>query len=236
MIRNLKALGLALIAVFAMSALMASAAQAQGKFTVEAGTQELTGTQDDEEGQNTATGLQVFETTSGKVQCDEVHGQVLSGKFNETEVTAQNIHYQNNGKVDQCSGPFSTSPKIEFNGCDYTFTVGETIGETGMETTSNQVHIKCPVGKQITITAPFCQIHVPEQTIQMTAAGDHVVFHTITGTPDDVTVDAHVTGIHYQGTELCSSGTAGVYDGNVTVKGYKSTTHDSQQQTNIEVH
>jgi len=230
MIRTFKALGLALVAVFAMSALMASAAQAQGVFTnTEATT--LTGTQDDEGGTNTATGLQTFTTTAGSVTCDEVHATAsgLVANSSLTEITAHEISYNNTGKT-TCTGPFSTSPKIEFGECHYLFTVGQTIGQTGMETTGT-AHIVCPTGKQITITAPFCQIHVPAQS-----PGGHLIYKTVTGSPNDVTIEATVTGIQYQGTELCSSGTTGQYKGNVTVKGYKATPHNAEQLTAVEVH
>jgi len=230
MIRTFKALGLALVAIFAMSALVASAAQAQGVLTNTEAT-ELTLTQDDEGGTNTATGLQTFATTSGSFTCDEFHAEAtgLSSNSSLTEITFQNIKTNNVGKS-TCTGPFSTSPTFEFNGCDYLFTIGVTIGTTGMETTG-AIHLVCPVGKQITTTAPFCQTHFPAQSV-----GGHLVFKTITGAPDDITIEATLTGIQYQGTELCSSGSDGQYKGNFTVKGYKSAPHNAEQLTAVEVH
>jgi hypothetical protein len=45
-----------------------------------------------------------------------------------------------------------------------------------------------------------------------------------------------ITGIVYQGTGLCTSGTTGTYTGNSIIKGYNGTTHDAAHQTSIGVH
>ena len=226
MTRNLKALGLALVAIFAMSAIASSAAQATpGIFTWTAGTTKLTAEQD------AVGGLQKFTTSNGNVECNEVHGEATVAGTESAEVTAQNIKYQNSGSA-ECNGPFGTHPKIEFNSCDYLFTAGETIGTTGMETTG-QAHIKCATaGQQIVINASVCTIKVAEQT----PTGGHVIFKTITGTKNHVTIEATVTGITYTASGLCTGGNNGTYTGNVTVKGYKQTPHEAAQQTSIEVH
>jgi hypothetical protein len=215
-----------------MSAFMASAAQAvQGKFT-NTHAKNLTARQDDDEGQNTTTGLQTFTTTSGAVTCDEVHAETrnLAVTSELTEITAQNVKYNDNG-LTTCKGPFSTKPTIEFNGCDYLFTAGERVGVSDLTT---QAHIVCPVGKQITITAPFCQIHVPDQR-----PTGHIVFKNVP-TPNQqrthITGEATVTGITYQGTELCSSAATGQYKGNITIRGFKEEPHNATQEESIHVH
>ena len=62
MTRKLKTLGMMMLAVFAMSSVIASAAQAQGKFTWGNMTQELKAEQD------AASPLQKFTTTSAAVE------------------------------------------------------------------------------------------------------------------------------------------------------------------------
>jgi hypothetical protein len=234
MIRTFKALGLALIAILAMSAFMASAAQAvQGKFT-NTHAKNLTATQDDEkEGKlTTETGVQKLTMTSGVLSCDEFHADItgLAVTSELTEITAQNIKYNDTG-LTTCKGPFSTKPTIEMNGCDYLFTAGERLGTSDL---TAQLHLVCPVGKQITITVPFCQIHFPDQR-----PTGHIVFKNVP-TPNQqrthITGEATLTGIQYQGTELCSSATTGTYTGNITVKGYKEAPHNATQEESIHVH
>jgi len=227
MIRKLKALGLALFAVLAMSAVAASASQAAGVFTWESGTQILKAESDEEAGGGTATGKQVFTTQSGSVECDTVEGQAAVSGTEATEITSQSISYHNHGKT-TCTGPGGTSPTIEFGNCDYKFTAGQTIDE--MQTTGS-AHIECTSGT-IVINAPLCQIKVKAQK----PTGGHVIYHTITAAKNYVTMEATVSEIHSvaQGF-FCEKGTTtnGQYKGNVIVKGYKS---DGVTQTNVEVH
>jgi len=223
MTRSLKALSLALIATFALGALMASTAQAQGKFTsLEA--QELTLEQD--QGQLENTGWQYFTTSSGTVICRKVSGLAPALVPNSTYTAlSSEIGYQ------QCTGPFGETVTVSTNECWLQFTFGTTIGQAGTETTG-QAHINCPQFKQITIQTPFCQIHIPKQT----PTGGHIIFDASEGMPKDVTLEVTLSGIQYQGTGFCASGNNGTYNGNITVKGYKQATHDAQQLTAIEVH
>jgi hypothetical protein len=231
MTRHIKALGLALVAVFAMTAVIASAAQAvQGKFTV-TDSKILTVTQDDAAGQNTTTGLQTLKTTSGAITCDEVIGraQVTAGS-QPTEITAEKIFYKNTG-LTTCNGPLSTKPTVDLKTCHYLFTAGETLGTSDLTV---QAHIKCKVGDQITITAPFCQIHIPEQTPE-----GHLIFKNVQPqgqTKTHITGEATITGITYHGTELCSSGKDGTYTGNLTVKGYIGEPFQIAHEESIHVH
>jgi hypothetical protein len=215
MIRKFKVLGLALVAVMAMSAVAASAAQAT--FTWDSGTKTLTAEAD---------GKQTFTTTSGAVQCQVLSGQAGVVGTAATEVTAQNIAYTS------CTGPFGEGAQIVFGQCDYLFTAGQTVGGKETELTG-QAHIKCVGGGQITITGlgGFCQIHVGQQS-----PGGHVIYRTVGAAPQDVTLEAKVTGIVYQGTGLCTSGNTGQYVGNATIKGYKATPHNVANQTGVRLH
>jgi len=227
MTRNLKALGLALLAIFALSAIAASGAQATaGVFTWESGTQHLT-VEHDAEGGNPATGSQKFTTFVGQVQCQEMSGKVGVSGTESQEMTMQGVSFHNSGST-KCSGPLSSQPTFEMGNCDYKFTAGQTIDE--MQTTGS-AHIECTSGT-IVINAPLCQIKVKAQK----PTGGHVIYHTITAAKNYVTMEATVSEIHSvaQGF-FCEKGTTtnGQYKGNVIVKGYKS---DGVTQTNVEVH
>lgn len=229
--RNLKALGLALIAVFAMSGLAASAAQAtNGAFQFEAGTTKLTA-----EAYPTDPS-QVFGVLEDKFTftCNELSGRSTS--FSSMEVTAENIVFSDTGltpTTDKCTAGL-VNATVEMHGCDLRFTPGTTVtgnpGEPVTGTTEGTADIICPAGGEITIIAEAgCAVHIPEQT----GVGP-VYFHTVeTGTKEEITVEAkinhvpvslHNHGFKYKGTGFaCNTGGAykedGSYTGKVTVKG-----------------
>ncbi len=167
MIRNLKALGLALVAVCAMSAMTAAAAQAAGApdFTAAEYPAHIEATKD-------GTVKQVFTSSilGAKVRCENVGGTaVLENRSNE--LTATNLAFFENCLA---AGVFPTT--VNTNSCHFLFTVETTV--TATESTG-KVHLKCTEEpKSITITifrvgAPTphvaadrrCTIHIPaEQT------------------------------------------------------------------------
>lgn len=232
MIRNLRTLGLALIAVLAMGAMVASAAQAEetGIFEWEEGTTLLTGTAEPVAN----GGTQIFTILGGlTVQCDQVHADVnvTTTESPSSTLTTTGLTYNDSSKgEDKCRGPLGTSPKIEMNGCQYLFHAGETVSE---HETQGDVTIECPVGKQIVINGAGCVVTVPGgQTV------GPVDYQTITGTggaKDDVTIKPTVTGITYSTSGfLCGSHsdeTDGTYTGTVTVVGKDA----SGNPTNVEV-
>ncbi len=227
MIRKLKVLGLAVVAVMAVSAVTAAASQAAGTFTWASGTTKLDATQD------AASPLQVFKVNAGTTECNEVHGTANVTGTASTEVLSASVTYQNSGSADTCPGTFGTVT-VNMNLCNYRFTAGETIGTSGMETTSAATHIVCPAGKKITVSAGgICTIEIGTQTI----SGGHTVYKTITGTPNDVTAEVTVEKIAYsQSGFFCPGGTGsftnGTYKGNITITG----TNSSGVQTSVEVH
>ena len=149
MTRNLKALGLALVAVFAMSAVVASAAQAFTEVEVEGG------------GSATITAVtpstQVFQTEIGKLRCSEVHGEAAVSN-GASSVTAENISYAN------CAALFTFPVTVDFpSTCHYTFTIP-----------ANAVDLACSSGS-VTVTvfeasdtehknSPVCTYHIFPQT------------------------------------------------------------------------
>jgi hypothetical protein len=202
MIRNLKALGLALVAVLAMSVMAASAAQGAA-FKSEAGTTFLSGSQVTEN---------VFTTAAGKVKCKKA---TFSGEVTGTSVTELTII----PLYEECTA-FGQSAKVTMEGCDYDFDV--TTATTG------HVKITCPPEKHITVhvTSGNCSLTIFGQT-----PGVPTVDFTNQGGPGntrDVLVTSTVSQIEYTvdgpGT-IC--GTAGTYkgaegakyDGTVTEKG-----------------
>ncbi len=120
MTRNLKALGLALVAVFAMSAFIASAAQASPVVTVE---KEATLTTE-------SIGRQQFVFNPGAeneetLECAELTGDATVNN-GDTSITLQELVYEEDCTVRVGS---QTLPVIfDMNGCHYTFHGGEEDG------------------------------------------------------------------------------------------------------------
>lgn len=178
MIRNLKALGLALVAVFALSAMAASAASAADLFHAEGKNNKFTGKQD-------GTTNDVFTTTAGTVECNNAtyEGSQAEETASEAEVTAA---------YSECTafGGFAGAT-VHMNTCRYLFT----INATG---TGGTAHIKCTTpGDSITVTATSlgttkCVVHVPEQTI-----GGITYTNIGSGATREITVDVSTTGMTY---------------------------------------
>ncbi|HET8863884.1 MAG TPA: hypothetical protein VFM94_11625 [Solirubrobacterales bacterium] len=157
MIRNLKVLGLALVAVFAMSAMMASAASAQtlGELTSD-GPVTLTGT--DIEG--VAGDLNAL-TYPGQdaVQCPKshYHGHKVGGaKTDLIPVPATTITVE--PEYTNCvTVPGGLPVTIDMNKCDYVFHTGETTGE-GVGTYGVTADLDCstaPVGSKHVLVTVF---------------------------------------------------------------------------------
>jgi hypothetical protein len=220
MTRNLKALGLALLAVFAMSAVAASGASAaEDVFTSSEEVTDLTGH---------GAGA-VFQYTEGKlgVTCET---ETYNGTIEGAAVNEITVHPVYEGHC--TAGPFEAT--ITTDGCNYIIS-GDTDenGHAGVE-------IECDEGKEITVDTA-CTIHIPPQT----PTGGGVSFANGVSGQDDVTVNATVTGIHSTVTHsfACTLGgiapgthTGGTYEGSVTVKGYKhESAHEAADQVDISV-
>jgi hypothetical protein len=239
MIRNLKALGLALVAVFAMSGVAVSAASAQGKFTSD-GPVALTGTETGGENANAWTmfGLKTqcpgSTYTGGKVLTHaettgpppKTHELIPNGSATAT-ITPHYKQANHNCKV---NGVFPAT--IHMNGCDYVVHLGAT--KPGIDTYAVTFDIVCPPGKEITKTvwtttdlhtsqpnSPFCVIHIPPQ---VGLTGAHVRDTTngnidLEGTIKGVSATRTVSATH---PVLCphSTTTTGEIDIDITVSGH----------------
>ena len=187
MIRNLKALGFALAALFALSAVAASTAPAQQGTITSTGPFIVTGTETGAAGSNAWTlfGLKTEcpgSTYSGGLNNTTPHQGLPSGS---TTVTIT-PHY--NDEPHGCIvTPGNFRATTDMNGCDYLAHVGVTTGGVA-GTYGGTIDIVCPVGQEITKTLAtnttdltagklMCIQHIPPQVgltgvhITQTASG-----------------------------------------------------------------
>jgi hypothetical protein len=175
MSRNIKVLGLALVAMLAMSAVVASAASATAfSFKAEKVPTQLTGKQHN--------GNDIFTTDAGKVECTEATyaGEQKVTPTNEVLVTPT---------YSGCTAFGFANTPIDVNGCQYRFTT--VTKESG--NFEGSADIVCPAGKVIEVTAFGCTVTIGSQT------GLKKVTYTNVGagTTREVTVDVNLTGIVY---------------------------------------
>jgi hypothetical protein len=168
MIRNLKVLGLALVAVLAFDAMVASAASAnkQGILTTEnGGAVTLDGVEDGanflkdttlEEGKNpvqcpgsTIVGHKT--TTAAETKTAEEMGEsthpLIPNKSTKATITPNFINCK--------SGTHKMT--ITMNGCDFDFTIGQTTEEGEHKKYALTTDVVCPTGKKIEIHVYFAE-------------------------------------------------------------------------------
>jgi len=210
MIRNLKVLGLALVAVLAMSAVAASMASADA-FTSEKSPVLLTGKQ-------IAPG-DVFTTTAGTVKCKEVSYKATTGTPTTTISATPTYPAKTASGEQNCTG-FGFPAEVTTNGCTYLFHLGAA--------TTGTLDIVCPAEKEITVTAVSagtdkCIVHVPAQvglaTITYRNSGGSL-------STRELEVEANIGGLTYTHTEgtgigRCTPGhsATGTYTGKAIVTG-----------------
>jgi hypothetical protein len=203
MIRNLKFLGLALVAVMAMSAMIASAASAADLFTSEKVNTTLTGSQE----KHLEGGVEKFDrftTDGGIVECT---GATYKGTQAATTASTVTVTPTYSGCT--FTGLAAT---IKTNECTYVFSL---IGAT----TTGEVEIKCPTGKEITVevgpeSTRRCIIHVPAQKL-----GGITYTNIGAGTTREVTVAVNTgTTLKYSETAGTGSGACATADNTTTGK------------------
>jgi hypothetical protein len=200
--RNLKTIGLALVAVFALSAVVASAASAQKITTLGQSNVTLTG----------SGGEQKFVTGSGsEIKCTGVTTTVTGVNNEQAQITATPSYTG-------CSlteGGITREVQIDMNGCAYVFTSTGTI-----------VHIECTAPNVIKVTAKIAgafqeclDIHSQTPTTPNWTATNGT-----SGANMDFTIVSGVSGITYERTGSCKKAEAqenetnnAVYTGSVTV-------------------
>jgi len=230
MIRNLKALGLALVAVFALSALAASVSSAD-TFTSATSTTILTGETDG------ASETIIKSQPEGGANLKCKHAS-YAGTQSGTAVTSVRVH----PKYSECEIEGIGAATFDTQGCDYLLT-----GTTTNEDATTK--IECTTGSEILMTSSLCVLHFGSQE---PLGGVH--YTNLATSPTTVTVTTTVTGVHFTKTAgpggnfcfLVPGGTEGVFSDKTIVKGYvdtassqNSTTHEwtftEGNQVNISV-
>ena len=216
MTRKLKTLGLAFIAVLAMSAAATSAASAD-YLTAETAFVSLTGKQ-------TGAG-DVFTTTAGTVKCKQASYKTPFPEPTPTPWVTVTPSYpaKTSGGEQNCTA-FGFPAEVTTNECSYKFWLGAG--------TSGTVEVVCPIGKEITVTAVSagttkCVVHIGPQTTF------GITFSNIgAGTTREINVAAAIfSGLSYKhtagsGIGSCTSGSGfGSYTGSAVMTGESVGTH-----------
>ena len=200
MIRNLKALGLALVAVFAMSAMVSSAASASPTITSTAGATII----GEEEGnvKFTVTGQEVF--------CENAHytGTAPANAFTTLTVTPE------------YSGCFAETAIGKLNANVVGFGAG---GCDFLLHSTGTADLVCAAGKDVTVNANPCVVHIPAQNGLGTIEYDTKE----AGGIKDLTLTINIQNITATHTDgfLCPFGSSGestgaVLEGNITAKAF----------------
>jgi hypothetical protein len=205
MICNLKALGLALMAVFAMSAIAASAALAQQGFATSTGPFTISASETGAKG----SGLNAFTAFGAKVECfgsTYVGHEVGTTNLIPSGSTQATITPKHNQKECRAFNPEENDATVETNGCDYVFHVGETTEKAG--TYGLSLDISCGLGPfRISTWAlgakhetsnRLCTITIPAQN---GLKGGHIT--NTAGSPDDTDVTGSFIGMIFQREGLC---------------------------------
>lgn len=212
MIRNFKALGLALVAVLALSTVGASGAQAQLRTTT-TGPTWLT---------FDSIGTHVTTFGSVSVPCTSVAGHATVVN-NQTEVTATNISYS--GCTSSLPGTVAT---VTMNGCDYKFHGGVTDPINSEHGIEGEMDLVCPGGGPVIHIYASAAKHAAGETLcKLTIAPftnkKEITYTNTAGTPNDfdlkmVSVPISITK---EGSILCPASGAAKTDAEITMTGFK---------------
>jgi hypothetical protein len=156
MMRNLRALWLAIMAVMAMSAVVASATASADEITSETSPTFMNGNQ---------VGFgDVLTTTAGVVKCKEIVYLTGAIATPTTAITVTPVYpLKALDGTQNCTG-FGFPAEVLTNGCAYKFTIN------GGGATTGGFDIICPENKEITMIATSgpttkCVLHIPPQNI-----------------------------------------------------------------------
>jgi len=212
MSRNLKALGLALVAVLAMNALTAAGASAEAfKFKAEKTPTTLVGKQHG--------APDIFTVDTQSVSCNEA---TYTGTVTGTEVTELTV----TPTYSECIAFGLFNIPIDTNGCQYKSTVDTKVGASF----EGKVDIVCPAGQVIKITAPGCTVTVGSQN----GLGSITYTNVGSGATREITMDVNINkGIAYEEHRplfgICANNTVpktnGSYIGAGLVTGKNSAIH-----------
>jgi len=133
--KRIRLLGLALVAVFAMSAVAASGASAFTTFEAETYPVKIKGTQ---------TNTQEFAVNSGSIQCKKA---TFEGSASGASATLKV-----KPKYEECTFAALGAATVEMNGCEYNLHAAGT------------VDVECETGKKIVVKAATCEVKVGSQS------------------------------------------------------------------------
>jgi hypothetical protein len=208
MTRKFKALGLAFIAVVAMSAIGASAAEAVPQFTCS--TYPCTAT-----GANTK-GSEVFTTEAGKVECDS-HFLVESFNAKATDLHGPASTVTVTPTYTGCEAFGFLSATVTTTGCDYVFHATEKVATNVYK---HHVDVVCEGANTIKISAAggLCKAEIKPQNGLTTVKTENIAGGTVTVLPEVSNVAYTVTtdgfGCPFSGT---GNKTDGKYTGDVVI-------------------
>lgn len=197
MIRNLKTMGLALVAVFAISAMAAAGAQAEktAEFWAATGTVKIDSTAD--------SAHQVFAFGIGTLTCTGVTGHAAYSGVSASQ-TFTNVGYTNCHKT--VLGLNLPATVTMAAGCHYTYTAG-TYTNSGLGLSHGSVHI---CGFTVDVyhgahppSSKRCETHIPAQTV------NNVTYRNGTGPNGKMAVTIEANGVSLANTTITDFNTLG---------------------------
>jgi hypothetical protein len=216
MIRNLKVLLAAALALAAFGAITASAhaadefrctvAPCRGKLSTD-GTLK------------TAHHVFIVENgTGGSVSftCESLRGTAEFVSGTDVSLSWSRVANGDREAYDNCEVSGSPGVIVHMNDCKYTFTRGSTTDAAAGTKDEAEVHVECPVGETIEITMPppsTCVFRIGAQTLGGSNTKGGIGYHT-EGT--EVTVTANVKGIQVTTNGNCSAFITGTLEGTYT--------------------
>lgn len=207
MIFNLKTLGIAFVAMLAMSVVGASAAHATAAhFRAGEGTGETEITLE----QDPAAPSQIIKTHAGNIACQKFHA-IYKGPATAKTATLENIEY----KECELGGLVET---WNFGTCDYTIGEGETFEAMGRGPLTLG-----PAGCQVTNKTLKCTMTIKgEQTFANSVTYTNV---QTTGKPEEITGHISLNNLEYTTSASCPGGAGsfnnGVYEGTFTARAFQ---------------
>jgi hypothetical protein len=216
---RLKALGLCFVAVFAMSAVVAAAAQAAPEYKSESPAPTFL------HGESTDNMFTITHSPENlTVSCSKT---TVSGEVGATSVKTVSVHPEYTG----CELNEIPAKVVVPTACNYRLNQPTALGGTPPSWTITVSILTCPSTAPIKITTTGCTVEVSE-------TGNSALAHIIltnggSGTTRDIFGNITLTGITAKQSSGCPGGagtfTTADYTGTITVKGYTSAAHTTQK-------
>jgi hypothetical protein len=202
MIRNLKTLGIVLMAVFAISATAASAASAESQGTLTSdGLVSLTGTD--------STLFQITFNANQRYYCDTHY---LIGNVDTTPhqpLSTPEKTFTIVPEFSDCEAVLNGQPEtpatFTMNGCDFVLGIGK--GESGVYGTTLQ--LACPTGKEIEFHMYSSEAHTTTICTFKLSAQSGITGATVSNSGEEsVTLNGTFSGIHETRTGILCGGSS----------------------------